>query len=298
MKLNKHSRKDDGIYPLHGWSKLFHRLGRLILFPLRRPFLTIFIVLVLFLAPTFRGVKPVTVHKWYATQISSLYNKILVWWGSRQPEVTPGEFKFHPEEAAPAPVTPSEFTIPEPNDENAPNILEVLRGETTEKTKEEKQEEVTIKEEAVTIKEEAEKSPTEPHPSDIMPIETEKVVFPKGVRMPKDESLYAYPADKKVSSLKYVEYPHEIYGIAKVHDSNEIEINGQYIMLYGIYIHPMTARGVNATQYLKDLIEGKDIKCGVVAYTDQNIATGICYLKDININRDLVIKGYTKNVAL
>ncbi|MBR1605556.1 MAG: hypothetical protein IJ660_05575 [Alphaproteobacteria bacterium] len=291
MLLKRHSRKDDGVYPLHGWAKFFHRLGRFILFPLRRPIITLLIILVLFLAPTFRGVKPISVHKWYATQIVSLYNKVLVWWGSRQPEVTPGEFKFHPEEAAPAPVTPSEFTVPELQDDNAPNILEVLRGEQpTEETKEEAQEKP----------QEPEKSKAEEktvHPSDFIPDETE-VVFPAGTRMPENEKLYAYPQDKKVALLKYVDYPHEVYGIAKVHDSNEIEINGQYIMLYGIYVHPMTARGVSATQYLKDKIDGKEIKCGIIAYTDQDIATGICYDEDVNLNIDLITKGYTKNVAL
>jgi len=289
MLLKRHSRKDDGLRPLHGWAKFFHRLGRLILFPLRRPILTLFIILVLFLAPTFNGVKPIMVHKWYAEQIVRLYNKALVWWGSRQPEVTPGEFKFHPEEAAPAPVVPEEFTIPEPQDKDAPSILDVLRGEqpTENTTKDTTEDKKDVEEEKMPI-----------HPSDVIPAESEKPVFPKGIRMPEDEALYAYPKDKKVALLKYVDYPHEIYGVAKVHDANEIEINGQYVMLYGIYVHPMTARGVSATQYLKDLIDNKEVKCGIVAYTDQGIATGICYREDINVNIDLVTKGYTKNVAL
>lgn len=290
MLLKRHNRKDDGVYPLKGWAKFFHRLGRLLLFPLRRPIITLLIIAVLFLAPTFRGVKPVSVHKWYASQIVSLYNKALVWWGSRQPEVTPGEFKFHPEEAAPAPVTPTEFTVPELQDESAPNILEVLRGEQpTEDVQEEKDHSETVKEGAET---------SETQPSEAAPEEAEKTIFPDGVRMPENEEMYAYPEDKKVASLKYVDYPHEIYGVVKVHNSNEIEINGQYIMLYGIYVHPMTARGVTATDYLKDLIDGKEIKCGIIAYTDQDIATGICYFEDVNLNIDLITKGYTKNVAL
>lgn len=267
--------RDDGIRPLRGWAKFFHRLGRVVLWPARHPLLTFFVLLILFLAPTFRGVKPVNVHKWYGNQIYDLYNKALVWWGVREPEVKPGAFKFTPEEAAPAPVVPAEIKTQEPVDVNAPNILDVLKGGTEPEAKPE-----------------AETLPAETEP------EEKGSVVRNNIRIPKDESLYAYPADKKVYALKYVDYPHEVVGKAIVHNCNEIEIDGEFIMMYGVYVHPYTARGVNATKYLKDLIDGKEVKCGIVAYTDQDIATGICYYGNENINRTMVIKGYTKNVAL
>lgn len=284
--LLKKKMREERIGPLKGWKRVLYYTGRFFLFPLRRPIITLLILLILFLAPTFRGVKPVNVHKWYASQFSNMCNKVLVWWGSREPEVTPGEFKFHPEEAAPAPVTPSEFTIPEPIDANAPNILEVLRGDNkpsqTEETKEEKTAEVKF----------------EPKIKDVKPEIKEETASKNAIRLPKDASLYSYPQDKKVYALKYLDIPHEVFGKAKVHNCNEIEINGEFIMMYGIYVHPYTAKGTSATEYLKSLIDGKDVKCGIVAYTDQNIATGICYFGGENINRSLVLKGYTKNVAL
>ena len=303
-------RERDDIRPLTGWKAFFYYLGRFILFPLRRPVLTILILLVLFLAPTFRGVKPVTVPRWYATQISQTYNKFLVWWGSRQPEVSPGEFKFNPDEAAPTPVTPSEFKIPEQPKEGgeAPNILDVLRGQTqgtaeTAETQvsETSSESETKKEEKVieTPEKEVIKEPTEAESqekSETLP--KVNVDVPKKYVMPKDESLYEYPAEKKVSSLKYLDYPYEITGQATVHDNNEIEVNGEFIIMYGIYMHPYTVQGGQATQYLKDLIENKVVTCGIVAYTTQNIATGICYYGGENLNRSMVIKGLTKNVAL
>lgn len=283
MLLRKKVR-DEGIRPLRGWAKFFHRLGRLLLWPFRHPLLTFFVLLFLFLAPTFRGVKPVNVHKWYGNQISALYNRALVWWGIREPEVKPGAFKFTPEEAAPAPVTPSELKV-EPVDVNAPNILDVLKGGTEPETKPE--------EEKVQPDEEDVKSEAE----DVKPEESKPVVR-NNIRLPKDESLYAYPEEKKVYALKYVDYPHEVVGKAVVHNCNEIEIDGEFIMMYGIYVHPYTARGVAATKYLKEQIDGKEVKCGIVAYTDQDIATGICYYGDENINRTMVVNGYTKNVAL
>lgn len=287
--LFRRKKTSDNIRPLTGWKSFFYYLGRFILFPLRRPLVTLLILLVLFLAPTFNGVKPVTVHKWYAEQISKTYNRILVWWGSREPEVSPGEFKFHPEEAAPAPVTPSEFTIPEPMDNNVPNILDVLRGETPTEEKPQVQEEV-IEEPKVEVEEKPEITVT--------PEEEKESVIKEKYNLPKDESLYFYPQEKKVYALKYLDFPHEIIGKATVRDCNEIEIDGEFILLYGVYVHPYTVQGSRATEYLKDLIDGKDVKCGVVAHTEQNIATGICYYNGENINRTMVIKGYTKNVAL
>ena len=292
--LFRRKKTSDNIRPLTGWKSFFYYFGLFILFPLRRPLITLLILLVLFLAPTFQGVKPVTVHKWYAEQISKTYNRVLVWWGSREPEVSPGEFKFHPEEAAPAPVTPSEFTIPEPMDKNAPNILDVLRGETSTEEKTQVQEEV-VEEPKVEVKAEEKQ---QYQPEIVATPEEKEPEVKKKYSLPKDESLYFYPKEKKVYALKYLDIPHEITGKAIVHDCNEIEIDGEFILLYGIYVHPYTVQGSRATEYLKDLLEDKEVKCGIVAYTEQNIATGICYYNGENINRTMVIKGYTKNVAL
>ena len=298
MKRNK-----DGIYPLRGWAKFFHRLGRLLLFPLRRPLLTIFILAVLFLAPTFRGVKPANVFQWYGEKIEELYDKVLVWWGVKQPEVYPGELRYrqaYPDDivAKQAP----EYTE-QMEDEEAPNILDVLRGtfglkkeegdqvfeeNNTEQTseiitKETPSEDIEEKESSVTAK------ITEPEvtltPEVVVaktPGEAKIEEIQKTIRIPKDASRYAYPASKKVYSLEYLDYPHELVGKTKVHNANEIEINGQFVLLYGVYVHPLTVQGGKATAYLKDLIEGKEVTCGVVAYTEQNIATGICYYDDIS----------------
>jgi len=263
-------RKRDKDLQLHGWAKFFHRLGRILLLPFIHPIWTLSVVLVLFLAPTFNGVKPVNVHKWYGKQIVGLYNKTLIWWGVRQPDIVPGELVFKPEYVKPQVKKTEKVEEKKPS---APSILDILKVNDTVKVKKEEKEEKTI----------------------------EEVAEPKvknDIRLPQNEKLYKYPADKKVFALKYLDYPHEIIGKAKVYNCNEIEINGEFIMMYGIYVHPYTAQGVNATKYLKSLIEDKEVKCGIVAYTEQGIATGICYYKDENINRGMVIKGYTKNVAL
>lgn len=269
--------RDTEITPLRGWAKFFHRLGRLLLLPLRYPGWTFFILLIMFLAPTFRGIKPVNVPKWYASQIQMGYNRFLVWWGTRPEEVQPGGFMFVPPQTEPQPVTE---TKPEPKEiQPAEEVQKVMEPQESEAKTEPQQQQT---EPAV-----VEKTETIP-----VPVKEIKV------QLPEDSSLYEYPLDKRVSQLKYVDYPHEIEGKATVYNSNEIEINGEYILMYGIYVHPYTARGTNATKYLKALIENKNVKCGIVAYTDQELATGICYFGKENLNRSLVIKGYSKNIAL
>jgi len=262
---------------LHGWAKFFHRIGRFLLLPFRHPLITLLILFVLFMAPTFRGVKPVNVCEWYASQVSAVYNKVLVWWGIREPSVAPGTFVFKPkaDNIAPAVIMQDAKVTTS----KTPNVVDVLKQQNTDT-----EGNVAIADET------SKKTTTEP--------EEAKPEVKNDIRLPEDEKIYAYPKDKKVYSLKYLDYPHEIVGKAKVYDCNEIEINDEFIMLYGIYVHPYTSQGVSATEYLKKLIDNKEVKCGVVAYTEQGIATGICYYNNENINRGMVIKGYTKNVAL
>ena len=262
-------RKKDKDLQLDGWAKFFHRLGRFLLLPFIHPVWTLLVILVLFLAPTFKGVKPVNVHKWYGEQILGIYNKALIWWGVRQPNIMPGELIYKPEIVQKPAIEPQKI------DEKAtskPTILDMLKVDDSVEVEKEH------------IKSELEHATEQKNKNDI--------------RLPQNEKLYEYPEDKKVFALKYLDYPHEIIGKAQVYNCNEIEINGEFILMYGIYVHPYTARGVSATEYLKNLINNKEVKCGIVAYTEQGIATGICYYNNEDINRGMVTKGYTKNVAL
>ena len=274
--LFKRKKHDDDL-KLRGWRKFLYYMGRVLILPLRRPIITLLVLLILFLAPTFRGVKPIEVHKWYASQFYGLCNKVMVWWGASQPEVSPNAFQYKAEEVAPTPVVMEERKAEELLDKKAPNILDVLTGKEKTPVDESEKSDETIK---------------------IEPELSYDGADTKQIRLPQDESIYSYPQDKKVYSLKYLDFPHEVIGKAIVHNSNEIEINGEFILMYGIYVHPYTAQGKKATNYLKDMIENKEVKCGIVAYTAQNIATGICYLENENINRHLVIQRYSRNVAL
>ncbi|MBE6452111.1 MAG: hypothetical protein E7012_01290 [Alphaproteobacteria bacterium] len=66
MVRRKHrDDQDDYIGPAKGWAKFFHRVFLFVTFPLRKPWWTLLILLIMFLAPTFAGVKPTEVHLWY-----------------------------------------------------------------------------------------------------------------------------------------------------------------------------------------------------------------------------------------
>ena len=169
--------KKDKDLQLHGWAKFFHRLGRLLLLPFIHPVWTLLILMVLFLAPTFNGVKPVNVHKWYGKQIAGLYNKTLIWWGVRQPDIIPGELVFKPEYVKPQ-VEDTEKV--EDKKSPVPGILDILKVSDKVEIKKEKEEEKTTAVEHV----------SEPE-------------VKNDIRLPQNEKLYKYPEDKKVFALKY-----------------------------------------------------------------------------------------------
>ena len=75
-RSKRREKQDDYIGPANGWAKFFHRLFLLVTFPLRKPLWTLLIILVLFLAPTFRGVKPAEVHLWYWNHIKNSSSQV------------------------------------------------------------------------------------------------------------------------------------------------------------------------------------------------------------------------------
>ncbi len=104
----------------------------------------------------------------------------------------------------------------------------------------------------------------------------------------KDESL----------PLVFEEEPKDISGKAFVFSANELSVGNDYIILYGIYTNPQKYNHDKAHQYMKELVDGKPLKCKIVAYTYHNMATAVCFLNGRSINQNLVDAGYADNVAL
>lgn len=113
-----------------------------------------------------------------------------------------------------------------------------------------------------------------------------------------DTSRFKLNPNAKKLPLTYLENPKDIIGKATIVNANELEINGVHILLYGIYAHPLTPDGKKSEAYLVQATDGKDVKCSIVAYTNQKVATAVCFVGDENLNEKLIKLGITKNIAL
>ena len=55
---------------------------------------------------------------------------------------------------------------------------------------------------------------------------------------------------------------------------------------------------VSSKKYLEQFVKDKVVRCDIVAYTYQDIATALCYVDDDSINQRLVDEEFSRNVAL
>ena len=93
-----------------------------------------------------------------------------------------------------------------------------------------------------------------------------------------------------------------IFGKAKVIDGDTIHIGKSKIRLHAIDA-PETKQkctkggvkwncGFESTQFLLDLVGNYEIKCDTQGKDRYNRYIGICYINNININRQMVINGW------
>ena len=274
--MAKRSKKEDNyIGPSRGFMKWFHKFMMLLLFPLRKPLWFLLIVAILFLAPTFRGVKPAEVHLWYWHHIKHLCSHASNQISDKTKQVIPsmqqvGEIV---ETIAPGVVGNTENISAQIKKE--PTLIKQPQREVRRKIFEKAKDT-----ELVSVKKtlNAEIPPSSVHHSAVSSAEKTKSVAKL--------------------NLRYLTIPEEIYGVPQVINVNEIKVAGQVLFLYGIFAQPTSDKGIAGEIYLRRLVEGKNINCVIGAYTFQNVATAICTVDGININRSLVDQGYSKNVAL
>ena len=98
--------------------------------------------------------------------------------------------------------------------------------------------------------------------------------------------------------LNYLKTPILLEGEAVVYGANELYVKDTYLYLYGIYTDPIKYDDQEVTQYMRDLASGQNLQCLIVAYTADNVATGLCFLGDENLNQKLVDKNMADNIAL
>ncbi len=252
-------RKKDNNYiaPSKGWAKFFHRLFLFVTFPIRKPLWFLLILILMFFAPTFNGVKPSEVHLWYGEKIKLFFvnttNKV-------QKVISTDELisKSKPMQVVDRPIKTSGRKMFE-KAKSAPILVRTQIDVSTNTLEESKNLKANV------------------------------------VAETKSEQKTNI---KKKLNLKYLDEPKKISGEAIIHNANELSINNEYIFLYGIYTDPNSENGIKAETYLRSETEGKIVECLINAYTYQNIATAICMVDGLDINRELVSLGYSKNVAL
>lgn len=117
--------------------------------------------------------------------------------------------------------------------------------------------------------------------------------------LPEVGDLFSYYRVLKNRDLAYVSEPEVLYGFVDVVGPNNIYINNTYIYLYGIYSDPNVYDEAAAISYVQSLVNGRKVRCDVVAYTVQTqTATALCFVDNILINKAIVEQGYANNVAL
>lgn len=99
-------------------------------------------------------------------------------------------------------------------------------------------------------------------------------------------------------NLTYVAEPEKVTGRFTVINSNEALIGNREVFLYGIYTDTKDNKAQEAGAYMMDNFDGKQADCYIGAYTENNIATAICFVDGVSVNHALVEKGWAQNVSL
>ncbi len=273
----RRTQSDDYLGPSRGWTKIMHKTVMLLLWPLRKPWWFLLILLILFLAPTFAGVKPAEVHLWYWNKIKTSSSEVKTIVADKTKEILPELPKIE---------LPSvKVTSTAGRGNSASQVVDMPVKEVRRKSFEKASGEIEtidiLKQENV--------------------VRTPGVMAasaPRRINASQTASQTETPVEKNKLALIYLETPKTIKGTVKVVNANEITLNNESIFLYGIYVNPDTAKGFDAKTFLERTVDGQTVECRIDAYTYQGIATAVCYIGKLNINRALVDNGYSQNVAL
>lgn len=263
MIKRRREKEDDYIGPAKGWSKFFHRLFLFVTFPLRKPIkfvALLFVLAILYIAPTFFGVKPVDLNSWHLSNLK---------WSASEVSKKASDAVSQ----APMPNTIKPVAI-----EPKTKVIDIKAKTSGRKMFE------RAKSAPVVIKQ------------DVADVDQPKSVSTTQTVEAKNQGLKG-EATKKLD-LVYLQQTKTISGKAVVVNANELKIEGIDMFLHGIYVDPYSEKGIEALKYLQDTIAENIVSCEVIAYTKQSIATSICKIGNINLNKELVEKGFSKNVAL
>lgn len=281
----RHKERDDEIKPSTGVMKWVNKFFRFVLYPFIHP--KAFGILVLLLVvlglgvPYFiYGVKFADMPRWYKSMISEYYTK--------------GQDKLMPVK-----------------DKAISQYNKMLRGDvykaaTVDSKKSKDIEEYNVKPQGqrVMFAQSAENGAAEDKP---MLQEAEKTITiekndnkenePMVVSEPKSKPQVYFKRSDKLN-LTYLDEPEKISGRYTVINANEALVGKQEVFLYGVYTQPRTDEANAAGSYLMDKFDGKQADCYIGAWTEQNVATAICFVDGVSINHALVDEGWAQNISL
>lgn len=298
MRLRLKTR-DDLFRDRNKFISFLFKLMMAVSYPFRRPLIFFPVLLLLYLAPTFNGVKPTEVHVWYWDKIKAGTGYVAeIVGGTAKKLIGKADMTFI--KNSPFAGKGTDKLVEMPN-QRAKNI----RRQIFEKAQGAPQG-VDIMQEKQTIEVAAPILVPSDSGGEEVGSAAVHIAVPasSGVSLAvsdENSSLNDKPDDsyrRDVPSLVYLNRPKIVNGNVTVYDANTIDVDGNYIILFGVYANPETADGVKAKQYMEKMFEGKPIVCKVVAYTYDKMPTAICYAEGMNINKNMVIKGFSKNVAL
>lgn len=111
--------------------------------------------------------------------------------------------------------------------------------------------------------------------------------------------LTDYYVVKSTLPLKYLQNPEKLYGKAEILSANTLLLDGRFLYLYGIYTNPSVYDVTAAMQYLEGVAGGRKIHCDVIAYAQpSDVATALCFVDGILINKAMTDSNLAENVAL
>lgn len=294
---------------IHGMAKFFHWVFMTLTYPLRHPFRFIIFLLAIALAllavPLAQHVPLKNTLSWYFSQnqnisVVSPHKK-----GLPQPKVLhPSQRNTHVSTAEILPL--SELSASEPKQYQPMKVpskwLEKKDEKEQESPMEEDQQALLAHEEEALPEASHEVSLPPEEPAKILqePVQTAEIAQEPEPLTEEVQELKDKPAYRKDEDLPlvYEDQPQRIKGKVMIFSPNEITVGKTYLILYGIYTNPQKYDVKAAEKYLTKLVRGKTVECDLVAYTYQNLPTGVCYVNGQSLNQKLVDAGFADNVAL
>lgn len=277
---------------IHGVAKFFHWVFMSLTYPLRHPFrflVFLFAVALAFLAvPLSQHVPLKDTVSWYLGQKQAVLTEPKGKKTLPQPKVL-HQPKFDDDDSASEILPPPAPVVPEPKQYLPMKLPSKWLGK-TEETEPSEQKEPASEELETLLAPQVEVSAEE----------EQKVPAQAELSAEALQEPIAKPAYRKDENLPlvYEDNPKRIKGKVMIFSPNEVTVGKTYLILYGIYTNPQKYNVKAAEKYLTELVRGKTLECDLVAYTYQNLPTGVCYLDGQSINQNMVDAGFADNVAL